>query len=171
MHSIDDQAALIERQKCAALHKAMVEREVVGVCGFIKSDQSEPRLAAILPLSTRTSHDQSNMPLGFSMVELPFADDIRHPEDQSGVLEPSIVSTKGGIALAVDVIKKHPASPVHYPGVAANPQIRWHFSVLHNLIFDDKEQQEDNCLPVEDDFLHTSLLESLIAFKNHHSLK
>lgn len=168
--STDDNSSVKMREKCTALHRAMAARSVVGICCFVKTDQSEPRLAAILPLSA----NETKIPLGFSMMELPFADDIRHPEQMVDVLGDPIENTPEGDRLAEDLVRKHPARPEHYPGVAVNPHIQAHFSVLSSLLFEEQELDLlKHCLVSDDGALEESLhlkLGVLNDLKNHFSL-
>ncbi len=155
------------REKCGALHREMKEKQVIGVCCFTKSDQSEPRLGAILPLYT----DLEQAPLGFTMVDLPFADDIRHPEQKSDALGHPTESTHGGISIAENVIKKFPAPVEYHPGVAINPHIQAHFSVLNQILLDQEEMGQENPLITDTRTdLDSSLVEALNEFKEHHLL-
>lgn len=154
------------REKCAALYQAMKDRDVVGVVCFTKTDQSEPRLAALLPLFT----EEAQAPLGFSMLELPFADDIRHPEVKSDALGYSVECAQDGISIAEDVVRKHPVPPEYYPGVALNPHIQAHFSLLSNLVLDEETMEQEHHLVTDDVDCNASLLLALNEFKEHHLL-
>ena len=168
----DEQATPEMRDTCAALHQTMVEQDVIAVCGYVKSDQSEPRLAAVIPFSSQTS----GQCIGFYLHELPFGDDIRHPErtlDSFG--EPTTAMTSSTIALAENIVRLQRVAPEFHPGVAQNPHIRRHAAVLEAMASDtlgDWIVEEGQPLLARNDpvIRDPDLVAAHLRFKQHYSL-
>ncbi|KAG7671655.1 hypothetical protein Ndes2526B_g09174 [Nannochloris sp. 'desiccata'] len=70
----------------ASLLTAMIEREVIAVCTLVRGPRSEPRLVALVPQQEVSSEETGAMitPAGMYMHYLPFADEIRYPELDTG---------------------------------------------------------------------------------------
>jgi len=103
---------------------------------------------------------------GFAVIELPFADDIRHPEGKEDVFGKPVSITQSGIGAAQEVIRCHQAHPNNTPGVAENPHIRRHFSLLEALLLDRPDVLSQ---PLELDN-GARLVSALQAFADHHGL-
>lgn len=127
-----EDASLDARRRFKALHDVMVEQAVLAVCGFIKSEHSEPRLTAVLPCTSK----ETGQALGFSMIELPFADDIRHPEDEVEAMGKPQHCPAIGAKCAEKLIALHRVGRSELPGVAAHPQVRQHFAVIQSVLLD-----------------------------------
>ena len=127
-----EDASLDVRRRFKALHDVMVEQAVLAVCGFIKSEHSEPRLTAMLPCASK----ETGQALGFSMIELPFADDIRHPENEVEALGKPQHCPAMGAKCAEKLVSLHRVVKSELPGVAAHPQVRQHFAVIQSLLLD-----------------------------------
>ena len=168
----DDQATPEMRDICAALHQSMVEQNIIAVCGYVKSDQSEPRLAAVVPFSSQTY----NQPIGFYLHELPYGDDIRHPERTSDSFgEPTTAMTSNAIGLAENIVRLHRTAPEFRPGVAQNPHIRRHAAVLEAMASDslgDWIVEEGQPLLARNDPVtrDPDLEAAHLRFKKHYSL-
>ena len=127
-----EDASLDARKRFKALHDVMSEQNVLAVCGLIKSEQSEPRLTAVLPCSSK----ETGQALGFSMMELPFADDLRHPEGVVEALgEPQNCHAMGS-ACAEKLVDLHRLERSAMPGVAPHPHLRQHFATIQSLVLD-----------------------------------
>ncbi|KAI8111354.1 hypothetical protein M9434_004926 [Picochlorum sp. BPE23] len=164
----DENAPTTVYQNCTAIYNALVKRSVVAVCGFVKSDQSEPRLAAVLPFPASRPMDETDCREefnGFAVIELPFADDIRHPEGKEEVFGKPVSITQSGIELAQEVIRSYQAHPNEHPGVAENPHIKRHFSLLEALLLDRPDVVSESTDSESGILAHT-----LQAFADHHGL-
>lgn len=168
IHTADENAPTTVYQNCTAMYNALVKRSVVAVCGFVKSDQSEPRLAAVLPFPASRPMDETDCREefnGFAVIELPFADDIRHPEGKEEVFGKPVSITQSGIELAQEVIRSYQAHPNEHPGVAENPHIKRHFSLLEALLLDRPDLVSESTDSESGILAHT-----LQAFADHHGL-
>ena len=119
-------------KRCKALHDVMVERDVFALCGFIRSDQTEPRLAAFIPSLSKETGEA----LGFSLLELPFADDIRHPERATDAMGKPQHASAIGTLCAEKLVSLHRVRKSDLPGVAMNPAVERHFAVLESMLLD-----------------------------------
>ena len=119
-------------KRCKALHDVMVERDVLALCGFIRSDQTEPRLAAFIPSLSKETGEA----LGFSLLELPFADDIRHPECAADAMGKPQHASAIGTLCAEKLVSLHRVRKSDLPGVAMNPAVERHFAVLESMLLD-----------------------------------
>lgn len=165
----EENAPITVYRNCTAIYNALVERSVVAVCGFVKSDQSEPRLAAVLPFPSSRPVDAGECRQefnGFAVIELPFADDIRHPEGKEDVFGNPVSITPSGIGLAREVIRSYQAHTNEHPGVAENPHIKRHFSLLEAQLLD----RPDLMSQAPDSENGISLAQTLQAFADHHGL-
>ena len=127
-----EDASLDVQRRFNALHDVMVEQAVLAVCGFIKSEHAEPRLTAVLPCASK----ETGQALGFSMMELPFADDIRHPENEVEALGKPQHCPAIGAKCAEKLVSLHRVDKSDLPGVATHPQVRQHFAVIQSLLLD-----------------------------------
>jgi hypothetical protein len=133
----ESDATTEQKQHCRALHDTMAERDILAVCGFIKAELAEPRLAAVIPYFSR----DDGSPWGFSLMELPFSDDIRHPENSVDLKKvPELPPS--GVHSAEKLIDSHRVKCSEYPGVAVNPHIRRHFDVIRAVLLDKESLYE-----------------------------
>ena len=79
---------------------------------------------------------ETGQALGFSMIELPFADDIRHPENEVEALGKPQHCPAMGAKCAEKLVSLHRVVKSELPGVAAHPQVRQHFAVIQSLLLD-----------------------------------
>ncbi|GAB4821601.1 hypothetical protein N2152v2_008647 [Parachlorella kessleri] len=136
----------------AALHKALLEKEAWALCSFMRTNSSDPRLVALLP--QREGEDPSGdwQPPGFNMVYLPYADDIREPEQNTtftgGNARPEV--TPEQMEAAEALIEALPM-PGFRSGAFANPALQRHYEVLEALALreepPDVADLEDETLP------------------------
>lgn len=105
----------------------MQDRDVCALCIFVRSERSEPRLVSLVPLSC-PCHS-----LGLAMIELPYCDDIRHPEERAEFLGSPVLSDQHAIGLASEIIQEFQLPSQYFPGGIQNPQAKRHFTVLESL--------------------------------------
>ncbi|OUM69610.1 hypothetical protein PIROE2DRAFT_2478 [Piromyces sp. E2] len=68
----------------AHLLNTMNKMEKIAICNFIPRSNSSPRLVALLPqMEERDENDVQISPPGFSVIPLPFADDIRNVKNSA----------------------------------------------------------------------------------------
>lgn len=131
MRPDDDKLDVQSMQRCNALHNVMVEQSVIAVCGLIIKAQTEPRIVAVMPSTSK----ETGKALGFSVMELPFADDIRLPEYSDALGKPQHASAIGSKS-AEKIVAMHRVTKSDLPGIAQHPHVQRHFAVLQSLLLD-----------------------------------
>ena len=125
--SVDDTLIPGSTTRFSGLAAAMQDRDVCALCVFVKSERSEPRLVSLVPLSYQCHS------LGLAMIELPYCDDIRHPEERAEFLGAPVPSDEHVIDLASKIIQEFQLTSQYVPGGIQNPQVKRHFTVLESL--------------------------------------
>lgn len=76
----DEQSMPGGTQTFIALHAAMLKKNKMAVCSFVRTKAAEPRLVALLPQQEELEDGIQVTPPGMNMVYLPYSDDLRQPE-------------------------------------------------------------------------------------------
>lgn len=102
----------------------MQDKDVCALCILVKSERSEPRLVSLVPFPRQYQS------LGLGMIELPYCDDIRHPEERTEFLGSPVSSDEQTIRLASEIIQENQIPSQYSSGGIHNPQARRHFTIL-----------------------------------------
>lgn len=142
----------------AALHHGMLMRQVLALCMFVRSEYSEPRLSALLPHTLPGNNSNSEKAVCFSLIEVPFSNDIRNPETKEEFLGEPVSRNHAGMALASAFIREFRLSNDNMPGLARNPHMMRHYSTLESLALgddwsDDENEQHQNDFEALDQFI------------------
>ncbi|CUG90337.1 KU70 protein, putative [Bodo saltans] len=129
------------------LHRTLSTQNKVAIAEFVSRDNVAPRLVALLP--SKLLHDHPMMDsvtgLGFHLIQIPYADDVRsfHPRKQPAEAQP----TDDQITKAKRVIRK---LQVEYDvNAIANPALQRQYKILQQLALIDPApvQVDDLTLP------------------------
>ena len=120
----------------AALHAAMLERDVIAVSTIVQGPSADPRLVAMLPQEeTRDRHTGAQInPPGFYLIHLPFADDVRWPEKDTaftGAEKPT--PSNAAVEAASELIEKFKLEEDFDPVDICNPHLQRWFEVLEQI--------------------------------------
>ncbi|KAL3161464.1 hypothetical protein ABBQ32_010347 [Trebouxia sp. C0010 RCD-2024] len=77
----DERSMAGSTQTFIAFHAAMLAKEKMAVCSFVRTQASEPRLVAVIPQVEEVDDFGVQVtPPGMNLVYLPYSDDVRQPE-------------------------------------------------------------------------------------------
>eukprot|EP00127_Corallochytrium_limacisporum_P005889 Clim_evm34s214 gene=Clim_evmTU34s214 len=88
-----------------ALHASMLKKSVMGVCLFVPRWTGVPRFVALVPQQeVRNENGNQEMPPGFHIIQMPYADDIRDLKLEV-VHEDKMPQVQKATSMARDIIK------------------------------------------------------------------
>ncbi|KIO25056.1 hypothetical protein M407DRAFT_76204 [Tulasnella calospora MUT 4182] len=122
-----------------ALLKATINRNKVALVRFLPRRASTPVFAVLLPQAERVTEQGQQVPPGFHVITLPFADDIRAPElgELKGAAEEQT-------DLACKLIEKLTLKGQGYvPDTYLNPALGLHYGQLQATAFNEAFDPED----------------------------
>ena len=125
-----------------ALLEAMHKRQKAAICVLTARANAAPRLCALLPqMETFNEVGEQDLPAGFAVVQLPFADDVR-ALDVPSVPKPSAEVLAAAKRLVVAA--KHSDEFLY-----EDPAPQTHYANLHALALgaDEPEKVEDTIQP------------------------
>ncbi|CAK4030323.1 ATP-dependent DNA helicase II subunit 1 [Lecanosticta acicola] len=130
----------------SALHQKLLKDQKMGLGWFIARRNAKPLLAAIIPGSEERSEEgEQQLPPGFWVHPLPYADDIRSPPDTSVVQAPDDVVDAMRFIIQQLQLPKAAYDPHKYP----NPSLQWHYRILQAMALEEElpEHPDDKTLP------------------------
>lgn len=130
----------------SALHQKLLKDQKFGLAWYIPRRNASPRLVAVIPgAEERNETGDQQMPPGFWIKYLPFADDIREMPETSLVQAPDNVVDAMRIVIQQLQLPKAVYDPSRYP----NPALQWFYRILQALALEEDlpEQPDDKTLP------------------------
>jgi ATP-dependent DNA helicase 2 subunit 1 len=127
----------------SALWRKLLESEKMGLAWFIGRENANPALVAILP--SQNPDDAHFLPAGLWLYPLPFADDVRSVDLESGPKCPDpLVDGMREIAKCLQ-LPKGVYNPAKYP----NPALQWHYKIIQSMALEEDipEHQDDATIP------------------------
>jgi len=148
----DEKKVIGSSQATDALVKEMIKRDKVAIVRFIPRDNSVVRFCALVPQDEKTDEDGFQVPPGFQLIFLPYADDVK---DLEPILEAAGMDDQ---AVNVDDLsrKEVDSAKLMVKNLAIkfdsrnfeNPSLQKFYSGLQALALNEKEPQfEDHLLP------------------------
>ncbi|KAG9028838.1 ATP-dependent DNA helicase II subunit 1 [Tulasnella sp. UAMH 9824] len=122
-----------------ALLKATINRNKVALVRFLPRRASTPVFAALLPQAEKVTEQGQQVPPGFHVITLPFADDIRAPDlgELKGAAEEQT-------DLACKIIEKLTLKGQGYvPDTYLNPALGLHYGQLQATAFNEAFDPDD----------------------------
>ncbi|KAI8902057.1 SPOC like C-terminal domain-containing protein [Globomyces pollinis-pini] len=109
----------------------MASRNLIAICRFISRKNGSPKLVALKPqIASYNAIDRREIPCGFFMIILPFADDLRSITAKAPELpDQEEVDMLKSIITAIGVTSFCPESH-------RNPVLQKHYETLHSLAFE-----------------------------------
>lgn len=130
----------------SSLHQKLLKDQKFGLAWYIPRRNASPRLVAIIPgAEERNEGGEQEMPPGFWVKYLPFADDIREVPETSLVKAPDNVIDAMRFVIQQLQLPKAVFNPHKYP----NPSLQWFYRILQALALEEDlpEQPDDKTLP------------------------
>lgn len=130
----------------SALHQKLLKDQKFGLAWYIPRRNASPILVAIIPgAEERNEGGEQQMPPGFWVKQLPFADDIREAPETSLVKAPDEVIDSMRTVIQQLQLPKAIYDPQKYP----NPSLQWFYRILQALALEEDlpEQSDDKTLP------------------------
>ncbi|KAK4502220.1 hypothetical protein PRZ48_005645 [Zasmidium cellare] len=130
----------------SALHQKLLKDQKFALAWYIPRRNASPRLVAVIPgAEERNETGEQQMPPGFWIKYLPFADDIREMPETNLVKAPDNVVDAMRFVVQQLQLPKAVYDPSKYP----NPSLQWFYRILQALALEEDlpEQPDDKTLP------------------------
>lgn len=130
----------------SALHQKLLKDQKMAMAWSIPRRNAKPSLVAVIPGSEeRNEEGEQQMPPGFWVHPLPFADDIREPPETNLVQAPDDVVDSMRFIIQQLQLPKAVYDPHKYP----NPALQWFYRILQAMALEEElpEQPDDKTLP------------------------
>lgn len=124
-----------------SIFNEMLVAGVMGVATMVANDKSPPKLMAVVAVEQVTYEDEDSgrvaqlEPPGFQLIQMPWADDIRHPEGDpqfAGRTHPG--APPDAVAAAESMMAAMQMDPLNtFSGAWPNPFLQRHYQVLEHL--------------------------------------
>ena len=135
-------------QLCDALIKKMIEKEKIAIVKIVPRKTSAVRFAALVPQSESFDDDHFQTPPGFNLIFLPYADDMRKPDQiqVDKVNEPTTLQVENSKLLIHSITADIDCRNFE------NPSIQTFYTRLQAIALDEKKPEdiEDLLLPDEE---------------------
>ncbi|KAF2162983.1 hypothetical protein M409DRAFT_26832 [Zasmidium cellare ATCC 36951] len=130
----------------SALHQKLLKNQKFGLAWYISRRNASPKLVAVIPgAEERNETGEQQMPPGFWIKPLPFADDIRE------MPETNLVKASDNVVDAMRFVVQQLQLPkaVYDPSKYPNPSLQWLYRILQALALEEDlpEQPDDKTLP------------------------
>ncbi|KAK4454319.1 SPOC like C-terminal domain-containing protein [Podospora aff. communis PSN243] len=127
----------------SALWQKLLKDKKMGLAWFIARENAHPLLVAILP--SQNSDDTHFLPAGLWLYPLPFADDVRSVDLDSGPRASDDLTDGMREVVKLLQLPKGFYNPAKYP----NPSLQWHYRIVQAMALEEDipEHPEDATVP------------------------
>jgi len=127
----------------SALWTKLLKDKKMGLGWFIARDNANPLLVAILP--SQAPDDTHFLPAGLWLCPLPFADDVRSVDLDSGPRSSDDLTDGMREVVKLLQLPKGFYNPAKYP----NPSLQWHYRIVQSMALEEDipEKPEDATIP------------------------
>lgn len=125
-------------QLCDALIKKLLQKEQIAIVKIVPRRSSSVRFAALLPQSESFDKDHFQTPAGFNLIFLPYADDMRKPDQikVENINEPTAVQVNNAKLLVNSLTADIECRNFE------NPAIQTFYTRLQAIALDEKKPEE-----------------------------